>query len=96
MARTMQLRTLTQAERRVLQAKCRDRRLTVRIHRRYRIIAEVARGRAVGDVADRVGCHVSMVYEWVHRCNESGFTTFEQAPNPKGRPPSLLGPRSAG
>lgn len=93
MARTMQLRALTKAERRLLQARLRDRRLTVRIHRRYRIVAEVARGRAVGDVADRVGCHVSMVYEWVHRFNDSGFAPFERAPNPKGRPPIITGPQ---
>jgi transposase len=30
-----------------------------------------------------------VVYDWVHRFNESGFTTFEQVSNPKGRPPIL-------
>jgi hypothetical protein len=32
------------------------------------------------------GCHLSMAYEWIHGFNASGFTTFAQAPNPKGRP----------
>jgi hypothetical protein len=63
-----------------------DRPLRVRVHRRYRVIAEVARGRPVVEVADRAGCHLSMAYEWIHRFNASGFTTFAQAPNPKGRP----------
>jgi transposase len=93
MAKSVRLRALTRAERRVLQAKVRDRRLTVRLHRRYRLIAEVARDRSFAEVADRVGCNVTMVYEWVHRFNASGFTTFEQPPNPKGRLPIITGPQ---
>jgi Homeodomain-like domain len=93
MTKSVRLRALTRAERRVLQAKVRDRRLTVRLHRRYRLIAEVARGRSFAEVADRVGCNVTMVYEWVHRFNASGFTTFEQPPNPTGRLPIITGPQ---
>ena len=93
MANSVRLRAFTRGERRVLQAKVKDRRLTVRLHRRYRLIAEVARGRTVAETADRVGCNVTMVYEWVHRFNESGFTTFEQPPNPKGRLPIITGPQ---
>ena len=52
-----------------------------------------ARGRPVVEVADRVGCHLSMAYEWIHRFNSSGFRTCEQAPNPKGRPPIITGPQ---
>jgi len=48
-------------------------------------------GRGAAEVADRVGGHVSMVYEWIQRFGESGFRTFEQAPNPKGRPPIITG-----
>jgi transposase len=92
MANSVQLRALTREERRVLQVKVQDRRLTVRLHRRYRLIAEVARGRSVAEVADRVGCNITMVYAWVHRFNASGFTTFEQPPNPKGRLPIITGP----
>ena len=40
-----------------------------------------------------MGCNVTMVYEWVHRFNESGFTTFERPPNPKGRVPIITGPQ---
>jgi transposase len=93
MANSVRLRALTRGERRVLQTKVRDWRLTVRLHRRYRLIAEVERGRAIAEVADRVGCNVTMVYEWVHRFNASGFTTFELAPNPKGRRPIITGPQ---
>src|SRR5712692_342011 len=93
MANSVRLRALTRGERRVLQAKVTDRRLSVRLHRRYRLIAEVARGRSIAEVADRVGCNVTMVYEWVHRFNESGLTTFEQPPNPKGRRPIITGPQ---
>jgi Homeodomain-like domain len=93
MANSVRLRSLRRSERRVLDSKVRDRTLRVRVHRRYRVIAEVARGRPVAEVADRVGCHLSMAYEWIHRFNASGFTTFEQAPNPKGRRPSSRAPR---
>jgi transposase len=93
MASAVRLRALTPGERRRLQDKLSDRRLTVRIHRRYRIVAELARGRPPGEVADRVGCHVNMVYEWLHRFNASGLATFERAPNPRGRPPIVTGPQ---
>jgi hypothetical protein len=63
--------------------KLNDRPLRVRVHRRYRVIAEVARGRPVVEVADRAG-HLSMAYEWIHRFNASGFTTFAQAPQSEG------------
>jgi hypothetical protein len=94
MADSVKLRSLTRSERRMLAVKVNDRTLRVRVHRRYRVIAEVARGRPVAEVADRVGCHLSMAYEWIHRFNSSGFTTFERAPNPKARPSSPA-PRSA-
>jgi transposase len=89
MTRRLRLRALTPGERRVLRAKVRDLSLSVRIHQRYRIIAEVARGTGALGVAERVGCHFTVVYDWVHRFNASGFTTFEDVPNPKGRPPIL-------
>jgi len=73
MASTVRLRASTPGERRRLQDKLTNRRLAVRLHRRYRIVAELACGRLPRDVADRVGCHVNMVYEWLHRFNASGF-----------------------
>jgi transposase len=83
------LRRLTKREQRTLQNKVRDLSLSARIHQRYRIIDEVRAGRGIVDAAGRVGCHFTVAYDWVHRFNESGFTTFEQVPNPKGRPPIL-------
>jgi len=93
MANSVRLRALTWGERRVLQAKVKDRRLTVRPHRRYWLIAEVTRGRSVAEAADRVGCNVTMGYEWMHRFNGSGFATFERPPNPQGRRPIITGPQ---
>jgi transposase len=55
------------------------------------IIEEVRKGHSVVEAADRVGCHFTVAYDWVHRFNQSGFTSFEQVPNPKGRPPILKG-----
>jgi transposase len=89
MPRSLQLRALSRSERRVLDRKIKDLSLAVRIHQRYRVINEVANGRSIGEAADRIGCHFTVAYDWVHRFNESGFTTFEQVANPKGRPPIL-------
>jgi transposase len=89
--KNVQLRALTSAERRVLANKIKDLSLSARLHQRYRIIEEVRKGHSVSEAADRVGCHFTAAYGWVHRFIESGFATFEQVPNPKGRPPILKG-----
>jgi transposase len=89
MEQRLRLRALTRAEQRVLRSKLRDLSLSVRVHQRYRIIDQVRRGFGLKDAAERVGCHFTAAYHWVHRFNRSGFTSFEQVPNPKGRPPVL-------
>ena len=93
MANSVRLRALSRGERGVLRTKVGDRSLSMRLHRRYRLIAEVVAGRSMAEAADRVGCNLTMVYEWVHRFNESGFTTFEEPSNPRGRPPIITGPQ---
>ena len=85
----VQLRSLSGTETRVLREKLKDLSLSARIHQRYRIISEVLKGHGVIEVADRVGCHFTVAYDWVRRFNESGFSSFEQVPNPRGRPPIL-------
>lgn len=87
MPRAVTLRPLTRPERRVLRAKVKDLSLSARVHQRYRVIDEVQRGSRPLDAATRVGCHFTVAYAWVRRFNASGFTTFEQVPNPRGRPP---------
>lgn len=89
MPRALQLRPLKRSERRLLDRKVKDLSLSVRVHQRYRVINEVSKGRSIGEAADRIGCHFTVAYDWVHRFNQSGFTTFEQVANPKGRPPIL-------
>ena len=89
MARHLELRPLTRGEQRALRSKLRDLTLSVRVHQRYRVIDQVRRGFSLLTAAERVGCHFTVAYDWVHRFNESGFGTFEQVPNPKGRPPIL-------
>ena len=84
------LRSLTRSEWRQLKAKVGEHSLPVRLHLRYRIIAERRAGHAPAVVADRVGCHVSQVTFWTRRFNASGFTSFERASNPNGREPILL------
>ncbi len=72
-----------------MREKLRDLSLSARVHQRYRIVSEVLKGHGVAEVADRVGCHFTVAYDWVRRFNKSGFETFEQVPNPRGRPPIL-------
>jgi transposase len=89
MPRHVELRQLTRAEQQVLRRRLKDLSLSARVHQRYRIIDQVRQGWPALEVADRIGCHFTVVYDWIRRFNESGFTTFEQVPNPKGRPPIL-------
>jgi len=89
MATPLRLRTVTRAEQRLLQSKLRDLALSARVHQRYRVIDEIRRGRSIVEAAERIGCHFTAAYDWVHRFNASGFTTFEQVSNPRGRPPIL-------
>jgi len=89
MPKTLKLRDLTRSEKRVVQRKLKDLSLSARIHQRYRIVDQARRGFPLIEVADRVGCHFTVAYDWVHRFNESGFSSFEQVANPKGRPPIL-------
>jgi transposase len=87
MARSVKLRELSGGERKILRAKLRDLSLAARIHQRYRVIEEVRRGRSIIEAAERAGCHFTIAYDWIHRFNRSGFASFEQVANPKGRPP---------
>ena len=89
MPRSLQLRALSRSERRVLNRKIKDLSLSVRVHQRFRVVNEVANGWSIGEAADRIGCHFTVAYDWVHRFNGSGFDSFEQVANPKGRPPIL-------
>jgi len=89
MPRRVALRALTRAERQLLRTKLRDLALSVRVHQRYRVIDEARRGRTPLEAAERVGCHFTVAYDWLRRFNATGFRTFEQVPNPKGRPPIL-------
>ena len=89
MPKHLVLRPLDRREQQILRTKIRDLSLSARVHQRYRVIEQVLRGYALSAVADRVGCHFTVAYDWVHRFNQSGFVTFEQVSNPKGRPPIL-------
>lgn len=89
MPRPVRLRRLTRAEQRLLRTKVQDLSLSARVHQRYRVIDEVRQGRSPLAAAERVGCHFTVAYAWVRRFTASGFTTFEQVPNPQGRPPIL-------
>jgi transposase len=89
--RPIRLRELTIPERELLKTKLAAKSLTVRKHERYRIVDEASKGRSISEIAERVGCHTDTAYKWVHRFNESGFTTFEAVTNPNGAVPIVSG-----
>src|SRR5215472_12731384 len=71
MGRHLELRPLTRGEQRVLRSKLRDLTLSVRIHQRYRVIDQVQRGFRLPEAAERVGCHFTVAYDWVHRISKA-------------------------
>jgi transposase len=87
------LRPLRSEEQRFLAAKLRAKTLSARIHQRYRIVAELARGRTAVAVADRIGCSLRSVYRWRDYFNEGGFRHFEVPTNPRGAIPIVSGPQ---
>ena len=86
---SIHLRRLRRAEQLKLSRKVRDKTLPVRVYERYRVIAEGADGKDAASIADRVGVHLTTVYDWLHRFNAQGFQGIEDPPNPAGRPSSL-------
>ena len=80
------LRSLTAAEEQMLTEQLREKRLPAKLYERYRLIALVRTGLTPAPAARVVGCSDGKAEHWVHRFNESGFTTFEKQPNHPGRP----------
>lgn len=72
------LRKLSEEEEDLLAAKLRDKKMSVRNYERYRIIKEASQGRRVSEIANRVSCHFTVVYDWIKRFNESGFSSFKK------------------
>jgi transposase len=85
------VRKLTKKEREQLENKLRDKTMPAREYERYRIVKEASEGRRATEIADRVGCHFTVVYDWTKRFNSAGFSTFERPPNPEGRASSISG-----
>ena len=75
----------------MIEHRVRTSTLPVRLHQRYRIVADGVRGHSGPAIADRVGCDEDAVYLWLHRFNVSRFETFERPTNPSGREPILTG-----
>ncbi len=86
---TVHLRAITRGEQTTLKAKLRTVSLPARLHRRYRLIAEIRAGRSIREAASRAGLHPGSGYLWVHRFNTSGFRSFERPNNPRGRIPII-------
>jgi transposase len=84
----VRLRPLTAKEQRVLTRKLRTLSLPARVHRRYQIVAAARGAPSIPAVARRLGCPVTVAYDWVHHFNAHGVRDFERVANPRGRIPS--------
>jgi transposase len=82
----LSVRRLKLSERRFLDQRLSDRTLSAYVHDRYRIIGAILRGYSPTEVARFLGCERPTVYQWVYTFNRSGFSEFEKATNPYGRP----------
>jgi Homeodomain-like domain-containing protein len=71
---------LMHSEQRVLRSKLRDLSLSVGVNQRYRVVDSVRHGFGLKQATERVGCHFTVAYDWVHRFNHSGFASFEKVP----------------
>jgi len=85
----VRLRSLTRGEGSELEAKLRQVSLPARLHRRYRLIAEVRAGHSIPEGASRAGLPRPSAYIWVRRFNQSGLRDFERPNNPRGRVPLI-------
>ena len=85
------IRKPTKKERELLEMRLKDKTMSVREYERFRIVKEASEGRRASEIADRIGVHFTVVYDWAKRFNESGFSTFEKPPNPEGRASSISG-----
>lgn len=83
------VRRLKASERRLLDEKISDRTLSAYVLDRYRIIQAINQGFNPTQVAAVLGCERQTVYQWVYMFNRSGFSEFEKATNPNGRPAIL-------
>ncbi len=85
----VRLRPLTRREQVTLRAKLRQVSLSARLHRRYRLIAELRSGHPVAEAARVAGLTAQAGYELLHHFNESGFERFERPNNVRGRIPLI-------
>jgi len=83
------VRRLRASERRVLSEKLADRTFSAYVLDRYRIVQAIDQGFNPTQVAKILGCERPTVYQWVYSFNQSGFSQFEKATNPLGRPAIL-------
>lgn len=85
----LSVRRLKAAERRTLDEKLRDKTLSAYVLDRYRIIRGILDGFTPTEIGGLLGCERPTVYQWVYTFNDSGFSQFEKATNPYGRPAIL-------
>ena len=81
----LKLRSLSSEEEQVLRAKLADKQLRAKVHERYRLVEYLREGLTASAAARAVRCSAGKAEHWVHRFNESGFSTFEEQPNHPGR-----------
>lgn len=83
------VRRIKASEGRFLEEKLADRTLSAYVLDRYRIIQAIKQRFSPTEIARILGCERPTVYQWVYSFNRLGFSEFEKATNPHGRPPIL-------
>jgi transposase len=79
-ARRIVLRPLTEGESSTLEQRLREKRLPAKIYERDRIIDLVRDGMTPAAASRAVGCSDGKAEHWVHRFNDSGFTSAPCSP----------------
>jgi len=77
----------------VLREKLEDLFLSARARRRCRIVSEVLKGHGIEEMADRVGCHFTVAYDWICLFKKRGFRDSRAAPASTSSPPPTPQPR---
>lgn len=85
----IELRKLTKKEKTMLDLKLRDKTMSARVYERYRVVDIAQRGFTAPQIAERSGMHFTGIYDWISRFNGNGFRSFDDPPNPDGRPSTL-------
>jgi hypothetical protein len=85
----LQIRKMIISERKILNDKLSDRKLSAYVLDRYRIIQSLSEGLNPTHISRILGCERQTLYNWAHSFNNSDFSEFEIFSNLNGRPATI-------